>query len=205
MELSSLMKMFNGKARAVIFVGALTTLLTTIFTFAINNKEFTQSQFERTSNVLQTQINDLREENRELKTRLDRETSERIKLQIQLNALVSTQFNRPFAEWVKLDGIVIFVNKKYEDTFLKPRGYTIDDYLLNSDYNVWPEEVAREFEDHDNEVMESGKVWVGIEKVPNARGALIDWIIYKYPYEIGFGSDKQIGVAGTAIPSNIGE
>ena len=197
------MKIFTSRTKSVVLVGTLTALLTTIFTFYLSHKELGQTEFDRTSKVLQVQINDLREENKELKIRLDKETAERIKLQLQFNALVSTQFNRPFAEWIKLNGVIIFVNKKYEESFLKPRGYTIDDYLLHTDYDVWPAETAKDFEANDRVVMETGQVWVGIEKIPNSKNLLIDWIIYKYPYEIGFGQNKQIGVAGTAIPSNI--
>lgn len=202
MELSSFLKMFNGKARGVILIGALTTLLTTVFTFLINNKEFTQSEFDRTSQVLQRQIDDLRAENKELKQMLNHERAERIKIQLQLSAITSTQFSRPFAEWVKLDGIMIFINKKYEEVFLKPRGMTIDDYLFKTDMDVWPEDIAASYQVNDNIVIRSGQVWKGIEHVPDANGNLVEWIVYKYPYEVGFGPDKQRGVAGTAIPKD---
>jgi hypothetical protein len=199
---SNFLKMFNGKAKGVIIVGALTTLLTSIFTFVINNKEFTESQFDRTSKILQVQIDDLREENRKLNQTINYERAERIKIQLQLSAITSTQFSRPFAEWVKLDGIMIFINKRYEDVFLKPRGLTIDDYLFKSDLDVWPPETAAAYKKNDDIVIRSGQVWKGIEKAPDGNGNMIEWIVYKYPYEVGFGPDKQIGVAGTAIPKD---
>jgi len=190
----------NGKLKSAGYIVAFTGLLTTLLTFFINRQELGISEFDRTSKVLQEQIDILREENTLLKLRIDKEVEERQKIQNQFNLLISSQFNRPFPEWIKLDGKVIFLNKKYEEAFLKPRGYLMDDYIMRSDLSVWPEETANEYISNDNKVIITGQPWSGTVEIPMGDGATQQWKVYKYPYYFGMGSQQKVGVAGIAIP-----
>jgi hypothetical protein len=192
--------LFNGQLKSAGYVVAFTGLLTTMLTFFINRQELGITEFDRTSKILQDQIDILREENTLLKLRIDREVEERQKIQNQFNLLISSQFNRPFPEWIKLDGKVIFLNKKYEEVFLLPRGYTMDDYIMRTDLSVWPQEQADEYISNDNKVIISGRPWSGTVEVPMGGGKNQQWKVYKYPYYFGMGSQQKVGVAGIAIP-----
>jgi hypothetical protein len=192
--------LFNGQLKSAGYVVAFTGLLTTMLTFFINRQELGITEFDRTSKILQDQIDILREENTLLKLRIDREVEERQKIQNQFNLLISSQFNRPFPEWIKLDGKVIFLNKKYEEVFLLPRGKTMDDYIMRKDISVWEKEQADEYTRNDNKVITSGRPWSGTVKVPMGDGQKQEWKVYKYPYYFGMGSQQKVGVAGIAIP-----
>jgi hypothetical protein len=55
--------LFNGQLKSAGYVVAFTGLLTTMLTFFINRQELGITAFDRTSKILQDQIDILREEN----------------------------------------------------------------------------------------------------------------------------------------------
>lgn len=57
------------------------------------------------------------------------------------------------AFWIKefVDGkfIMRYLNLEYERIFLIPNGKSRSDYIGNTDYDVWSEEIAKAYERHD--------------------------------------------------------
>ena len=106
----------------------------------------------------------------------------------------------PFPMWMKdIDGKVLYVNQDYENSFLRPMGKTISDYLNHTDYDVWPKEIADEFNRNDKAVVKSRKkYWVGTEPIIVAGNDISDeWKIIKY---VRFAGKVPLGISGVAVP-----
>jgi PAS domain-containing protein len=107
--------------------------------------------------------------------------------------------------WYKLaeyqeDGTVVFymqyLNAAYEREFGKPR----DEYVGQTDFQVWPREIAEVFFAHDASVLASGKQTRFVEQVPvninNPSGPKVarefdKWIIKR---------NGKVGIAGMMRP-----
>lgn len=182
-------------------VVALTGLLTVVFNFLINSRQLGASEFRQTAEILERRIDELKEENKKLQLRLDIEIAKREQLETRINIIVSAEYVKPIPEWIKVDGVVISLNKKYEEIFLKPRGYNKSDYIMHNDSAVWPHDIAAKFIQNDEEVIRTGRPWNGVELVPDGSGKNIRWRVFKYPFTYGIG-DLNTGVAGFAILEN---
>ena len=79
---------------------------------------------------------------------------------------------------------------------LIPNGKKAADYIGNSDIDVWGKEIGEAYQSHDMEVVNSGQVWNGSEKIM-IKGKIEYWQIIKYPRYFG---NSIIGIAGVAIP-----
>jgi len=105
--------------------------------------------------------------------------------------------------WLKdKDGVMLAINEKYVDVFLKPRGYEANDYIGNDDYSVWPHDIASQFITHDLRVLSLGETVYFKEKIPDTEGNYIEWIIIKYP-RVDKSNNTTLGVAGVALPDDI--
>lgn len=119
-------------------------------------------------------------------------------LQSQLIQLQSIQDSLPWPAWLKdRSGQVVYANPAYESWYLKPRGYTLFDYVGKDDFAVWPEDVARLYAAHDQQVLRESRVLIFIEPVPQADGTLKRYRFIKYPQRVG---NSIVGVAGMVIP-----
>jgi PAS domain-containing protein len=196
-------KSFIEKFKRAGWIAAVTAMLTTLFTFMINYREISLNEFNSTSKILQDQIDDLRKDNSDLKLMVNLERNKTQQLSTQLSAVIALQYNRPFPEWVKLDGKMILLNKKYEDIFLRPRNKVASDYILKTDLEIWPEDIANKFIANDQYVIQTGSIFYGVELIPDKDGVLKKWIILKYPFEMGVNSPKKVAVAGIAIPAEV--
>lgn len=56
-----------------------------------------------------------------------------------------------------MDFKMVFLSKAYEDEYLLPRGYTVNDYIGRDDFSVWPEEIANNFRENDIKELENFK------------------------------------------------
>lgn len=120
------------------------------------------------------------------------------RLRHQLELMESAHQDLPFPQWLKdPNGIVLAVNRAYELRFLIPRGYTAADYVGHDDFAVWPDEIAREFQEHDRMVFESGVPFVGLEEIEQADGSVAPEVIHKYVRKAGH---IKIGISGVAPP-----
>lgn len=122
---------------------------------------------------------------------------ENFELKHQIEIMKFAPFSIPLPMWMKNSfGIVDFVNDEFEKAFLLPRGYTKDDYLGRTDHAVWPNEIAKEYRQNDEAVMNTGATFNGREPVPNGIGSEENWRIMIFNRKV------PAGVARIAFPDN---
>lgn len=120
------------------------------------------------------------------------------RLQNKVTLLESSHQDAPIPIWLKdRNGIMLALNPEYEKLFLVPIGKNREDYLYNSDYDIWPEDVAAEYVKNDQYVMRTKETWRGLETIVDHQGERSKWQIIKYPRKAG---GVIIGIAGIAIP-----
>lgn len=140
------------------------------------------SQQENAIRTMACELEELREQLRELKS--------------SLSAMESLHLDLPLPQWVKDKGSkVISMNKAYEDVFLFPIGKSIEDYIGHNDIDVWGEEIGQEFMSNDAEVMRKRKPIHVIETIVNKKGVKKYWYIYKFPI---WSNRSVIGTGGIA-------
>lgn len=155
----------------------------------IENLEKSEAENKKKIEELQHEVTSLRLEAESLKTRFI--------------IFQSTHDSAPIPMWIKdNNGRVLSANKAYEDLFLKPRGYTLMDYVNKDDFSVWPKDIADEFRLNDQRVHKDGKVWDGEETVVNEAGVRYQCRIIKYPRYMA-GINEPFGIAGVAVPEKL--
>ena len=93
-------------------------------------------------------------------------------------------------------GYYDYINELYEEIFLKPFSKTAIECEGKSLYDIWPREIAQQFIDNNNKVMQTGQIFNDIEGVSGPLGLVVDWRIIK------FKRNFPLGVVGIAIPKN---
>lgn len=138
---------------------------------------------------LKSRINEL--ENKDLERMLEIQS-----LKHQLMVFESSHFDIPLPNWLKdTSGRVLFINKEYEETFLIPRGYNMNDYIGSDDYAVWEEAFAKKIIQNDREVIRTKKPITYIEEI-EINGNVIYTEILKYPRKF---KDVVIGIGGIVL------
>jgi diguanylate cyclase (GGDEF)-like protein/PAS domain S-box-containing protein len=100
--------------------------------------------------------------------------------------------NSPFASFIKdAEGRYLFYNKVLAECF----GVDTETWLGRTDAEIWPEEVAKAFREHDMEVLRTGKTMVTAEQTRDAAGVTLLWRSFKFPYEDERGNMLLAGVA----------
>ena len=118
-------------------------------------------------------------------------------MQVKIALFESAHQDSPLPTWLKdADGTMLSLNSAYEEIFLIPRGMTKADYLHKKDIDVWPEELAARFRQHDLRVQTSGQEWRGMEEVI-VGGERVKWRILKY---VRYSGGVKLGIAGIAMP-----
>lgn len=135
-------------------------------------------------NVMEQQLAELKAHNEILKEKV--------------NLLESSHMKVPLPMWLKdREGRMLSLNKHYEEVFLAPMGLTAQDYIGKTDFDIWPEEVARKFVDNDNRAFATNNTQYTLEPVPGTNGEITEWIIVKY---IRYIDNIAVGIAGMALP-----
>ena len=120
------------------------------------------------------------------------------KLHLQIVSLESAHYDHPYPSWLKdVDGVMLYVNRAYEEVFLSPYGVKSEDYVGHTDFEVWPEDIARQFVLNDQKVIRSKQTLEDYEDIQMEGGEMTRWRIIKYPR---FSGRRIIGIAGMAIP-----
>jgi hypothetical protein len=184
-------------------------VLTQVFTFIINWQKAEKDDFTTIVDQWQNDNKRLREENQKhLQTQNDlykklAEHERKISaLNTKLLIMESAYMHIPIPSWLKdLDGTMLALNEAYEDNFLKPLGLCRADYLGKTDFDIWDEDVAKEYQQNDVAVLQSPeKVWFGDERIIiNGVDVTKEWKTLKY---VRFAGDLEVGIGGMAIPSN---
>lgn len=166
------------------------------------NASFMQSQIEardKRIEALEKKSKADEEKIDDLEKRIVQLELERARMEARFLAFQSSHDSLPLPAWFKdLSGTMLACNKAYEQVFLRARGYSLENYLGQTDFEVWPEHVAKEFERNDKEVIETGRVLDLQETVVNKAGNNVPVRIIKYPRRL-IGVDEPIGVGGIAV------
>ena len=188
-------------------------VLTQVFTFILNRDKAKETaeknDFQTIVEQWQSDNKRLREENQKhLQTQNDlykklAEHERKISaLNTKLLIMESAYMHIPVPSWLKdLDGTMLALNEAYEDNFLKPLGLCRADYIGKTDFDIWDDETAKEYQENDVKVLNSiEKVWFGKEKIIlNGVDVTDQWKMLKY---VRFAGDLEIGIGGMAIPSD---
>ena len=153
------------------------------------------SQWEKLLAPLQAKLATLEKDLEEARER-ELEYKHRIStLETQLILFESSHIDIPLATWMKdTNGKMVFLNRIYEDMFLVPIGKSMDDYIGNTDYDIWSKEVADAFNTFDKEIMRTKKAKKRIEPLDAGNGTLFYAEVLKYPR---FTTNKRvIGISG---------
>ncbi|MBI5126894.1 PAS domain-containing protein [Candidatus Roizmanbacteria bacterium] len=87
--------------------------------------------------------------------------------------------NIPNIAWIK-DPTTwehIYVNKSFENFFKK----TLKEMEGKTDFDIWTKEIAGDLRKHDKEVLENKTSIKVYEQVPDSKGVIHHWLVYKFP------------------------
>jgi hypothetical protein len=188
------------------------TLLCVIFYFVYMSylKITPNSESKELIGTLLDRVNDLEDQVKTLSAKLEAQNKEmsdlRVRnkeLELRLSIMESAHLDSPLPQWIKdLSGRMISINSSYVENFLKPLGLNESDYVGKMDVDVWGEDIGREFRKHDQRVIETKKLWFGVERVLVADGKKILHLIIKYPRYSG---STIVGIAGIALPNSMAD
>lgn len=167
-------------------------LLSGLLTYRLSNKKADQDGFTILFEKLEADNRRLREEE-EKNAALIRDLQRKVDdLTIKLQLMESAHNDLPVPQWLKdTHGRMLSINDPYTQVF----GKTREEYIGNTDWEVWDKQTARQFTKNDSEVYRTRKVMHTIEMVPMPNGASEEWEIMKYPRYAG---NIIIGIGGIA-------
>jgi len=103
--------------------------------------------------------------------------------------------NSPAIAWAKSEqGRIAYFNKAYEERF----DVRLSECQGKTDFDLWPDEIARNFRQNDEHVMASDSPISVVEQAVDKNGAQTHWMIIKFPYRDGQGR-KYVGGVGIDI------
>ena len=101
--------------------------------------------------------------------------------------------NSPFVAWIKDEkGEYLYVNRRWEDMF----GKALSELLGRTDFDIFPEGVARKLRVDDEAVRYSGKTLQFDESVPLPGDYRAQWKVYKFALKEGLVGGIAIEVHG---------
>lgn len=101
----------------------------------------------------------------------------------------------PAIAWMKdEEGRHVYLNRAYEQTF----GVRLADWRGKTDFELWPEEIARTFRENDLAVLRSNQPIQIIEETAGVGGERRYWFNYKFPFEDASGK-RYVGGVGVDI------
>lgn len=183
-----------------------------LLTYKLGNRKQDESEFsslmreykdllkeaKASAEELKLRVDDLEKDVRNLTKSVNQKDKEIQHLRNQLIIFESSHSDVPVPIWLKdTNGIMLFLNKEYEDKILKPINKTSDDYIGETDFKIHPPNVAKEFRKHDRRVMTQKKPirfkerWVGVD------GQWYEGDVIKYPRFLN--RNTVIGIGGLII------
>lgn len=126
-------------------------------------------------------------------------------LQQQLHMLESAHQRSPFPTWIKdLNGVMLSVNKAYEDKYLIPHGKSIRDVVGRTDKESWSDgKFVDSWYRTDKLVKDTGHAHGAIETAPNPNGKDlpdIKIVVVKWLRIVG---GVPMGIAGQEISTAV--
>ncbi len=99
--------------------------------------------------------------------------------------------NSPSMAWMKDEqGRVVYLNKTHERRF----GVRLEDWLGKTDFEIWPEEVARPIWENDQTVLRDGQAKEITEETVNPDGERSYWWNFKFPFQDSSGMRYVAGI-----------
>jgi len=103
--------------------------------------------------------------------------------------------NSPTIAWAKDEaGRHVYLSKTYENRF----GVRLEDWLGKTDFELWPQEIAKEFRKNDLKVLAGDQVIEVIEETINPDGGRCYWWNFKFPFQDAAGN-RYVGGIGVDI------
>jgi len=103
--------------------------------------------------------------------------------------------NSPAVSWIKdVQGRYVYISKIHEDRL----GTRPEDWLGKTDFELWPREIAEQFQKNDREALTSGKAIETTEESLDTAGEHRCWWVFKFPFEDAAGN-KFVGGMGLDI------
>jgi PAS domain S-box-containing protein len=95
--------------------------------------------------------------------------------------------------WMKdEEGRFVYLSRNFEKRFCD----RLEDWLGKADFELWPEDVARQLCENDLAVLKSGKSMEVVEEVQDQKGYRSWWLISKFPFR---DSSGRIYVGGMGV------
>lgn len=146
----------------------------------------------------------LLKENEEIKGMVEQYRSEidflknrNLILENKIQLLESAHMTLPVPMWLKgMDGIMLSVNKSFEDTFLTPHGKSSSDYIGHRDEDIWGPDLAMSFHVNDERVKAGEDPLYTVEPVV-LNGVSKDYRVIKYLRRVG---GVPMGIGGICFP-----
>lgn len=184
-------------------------VVTALITYRLGNRKQDESDFnslikEYKGLVIQykNQVEKLEERVRIVEREIKAKDSELAHLKSQLMIFESSHGDVPVPIWLKdTSGVMLYLNDEYERQILNPIGKTREDYIGKTDAEVWPEDVAKSFREHDTEVMRKKKPLTFQEEWYGSNDVAYVGEVVKYPrFMNNTGRSRTvIGIGGMII------
>lgn len=190
------------------FIPLITTLLTggglgVFLTFKLGNRKQNQSELEKVIDTYRERtledsavIKELRDRIDQLERITNKRDLEVVNLRNQLMLFESSHVDIPLPMWLKdVNGVMLFLNREFEDTFLRPIGKTSHDYIGKRDADIFEKKDAEAFAKSDAEVYRKKRPTRFIEEVTR-NGEVFEVTSIKYPRFLG---NTIIGIGGVLL------
>lgn len=94
----------------------------------------------------------------------------------RLNAFMT---HNPAATWIKDENFrYVYINPMFEETF----GLSCAKVKGKTDFEIWPEAIAKQFRENDVAVLSKQKPVRTQETAPGLDASILHWNVYKFPY-----------------------
>lgn len=196
------------------------TIITTLFgggigaflTYRLGNRKQDETEFvalvsaykelvqetKDNSDDLRIRVDELESKVRGLNKALHNREKEIQNLRNQLIIFESSHSDVPVPIWLKdTNGVMLFVNTEYEEKVLKPINKTSEDYIGETDFKIYPPNIAKDFRKNDRRVLTQKKPIRFKEKWQGADGQWLQGDIIKYPRFLN--RNTVIGIGGLII------
>lgn len=101
----------------------------------------------------------------------------------------------PAAAWMKdADGRYVYVSRRYEELV----GCRQQEWLGKTDFDLWPEDAARQFRQNDLAVLTGDRVVDAIETAARPDGSASFWWVFKFPFTDSCGR-RYVGGVGVDV------
>jgi len=193
---------------AALFSGGAASFLT----YKLGNRKQDETEFSSLIKVYKDLLDDNKETLKDYNTRLDdlERTVENLKTEVhrkdkeiqhlrnQLLIFESSHSDVPVPIWLKdTNGIMLFLNDEYEKAILRPLNKTKKDYIGETDFKIFPSDIASNFRKHDRRVQTQKKPIRFKERWQSTDGQWVEGDIIKYPRFLN--RDTVIGIGGIII------